>query len=311
MTASQARYINPMKTKYLILFGIFLGLFSHAKVETAEIQVTFKVVDDLGNPVKGAAVGIATFQRWLPGEGFGQDVYENTDAITDTNGVATVKGTSQEPTIKYGIKTKDGFYYTRGGEYTFKSRSDGKWQPWNPLIPLVFKPILDPIPMYASEVGGGISGERIPVAGKPVGFDLAVGDWVTPYGKGETSDFIFQLDNTITKKITNSTTSYTGLTRTWTEECYDSRLTLRFSNPGDGIQFVNADHNSNLPLPRFAPIGGYQPMLSKREWAEVATNQTNGPFIRSHSDYDKKRRLFFPRADRDGCQWQCHQRTVW
>ena len=35
-------------------------------------------------------------------------------------------------------------------------RLDGRWLPWNPVITLILKPILNPIPMYARKVGGSM-----------------------------------------------------------------------------------------------------------------------------------------------------------
>ena len=33
---------------------------------------------------------------------------------------------------------------------------------------------------------------KIPVIGKAIGFDLIEGDWIQPYGKGKSADFLFQ-----------------------------------------------------------------------------------------------------------------------
>ncbi len=145
--------------------------------------------------------------------------------------------------------------------------------------------------MYVRKVGGSMKGEKIPGTGKPVGFDLTIGDWVPPYGKGETPDFIFQFDSTIT--ITNSTVTYIDGKGPLIWNLYDNRLMFRFPNTSDGIQFAIADHSSGLPLPRLAPTEGYQPTLSKREWLEVVTNHTFRPFVQSHSDYDKYANYFF------------------
>ena len=130
------------------------------------------------------------------------------------------------------------------------------------------------VPVYAQK----ILNKAIPEQGKPVGYDLMVGDWVAPYGKGETPDFVLQLDT----KITNY-------------------LTLRFSNDGDGIQFVAAV-GGGLPLPRLAPADGYEPELIKWDWTEQGSN--NGrPFVKGYSNYRADANYFFrvrTRKDSDG-----------
>ena len=35
---------------------------------------------------------------------------------------------------------------------------------------------------------------KIPVTNTPCGYDLMVGDWVVPYGKGKIGDFVFNIN---------------------------------------------------------------------------------------------------------------------
>jgi hypothetical protein len=140
-------------------------------------------------------------------------------------------------------------YYSTVGNYQFTNAIDGKWQPWNPIIDMVVKPILNPIPMYARAVGAIPNILKLPQQNTSIGFDLEAADFVIPYGKGTVPDFIF----TLTTKV--PFVSY--------GQPFDISLNLSFSNKGDGIQSVIAPlrQGCDFRLPRYAPESGYQPTL--------------------------------------------------
>src|SRR5271165_5221839 len=102
-----------MKIKYLLTLGCLL--FSMTACRSQEVQLTIKVTDDFGKPVQGATVGIATYDKWKPGEGFGEDIWKNTKAKTDTNGMATLNGSSPRADIAYGVDSMPGYYSSEGG----------------------------------------------------------------------------------------------------------------------------------------------------------------------------------------------------
>ena len=203
-----------------------------------EGKITLKVIDEDGNPIENANIGIG-FER-------------NTGSGTEKepkNGKSDKQGnfTGAARTINYAsyIVDKDG-YYQSYGEYRFKNHESGKWQPWNPEIKVVMRKIEKPVPMYAKDLKMEHPEILIPAVGKDIGFDLVECDWVAPYGKGKHSDFIFKLVKTITD-INN----------------YDSKLTITFPNKFDGIQIVkdNRKGGSIFKLPRYASEEGYQNKL--------------------------------------------------
>ncbi|HEY5747868.1 MAG TPA: hypothetical protein VIU12_17465, partial [Chryseolinea sp.] len=159
-------------------------------------------------------------------------------------------------------------YKTVTDYYTFNKKNGGRWEPWNPTVEMVLKPIVNPIPMYARRVDT----IDIPTVGQPVGFDLIVSDWVNPYGKGKTSDFIFLLDK-----------DYTSINLP-----FQVTLTIRFANEDDGIQSVIAPINvgSELRLPRYAPEEGYQPVL-------VKSSSRKAPNAPIQQDYRDDQNYFF------------------
>jgi hypothetical protein len=73
--------------------------------------------------------------------------------------------------------------FTGVKEHRFTDTKLGKWQPWNPTIEIVLKPILNPIPMYRTTVTN-----HIPRPSHKFGFDLLVEDWIAPQGRGQVAD---------------------------------------------------------------------------------------------------------------------------
>lgn len=204
-----------------------------------EAKITIKVIDELGTPVESARVGIG-FEKntgWgieeIPVVGF-----------TAENGLFS-GGANSNNYIGFNV-TKAG-YYKGTGNYTFKEKKSGRWEPWNPEVRIVLRKIENPVPMFARNMrrSGSI---KISIIGKEVGFDLIEYDWVEPFGKGKHKDFIFKLDTTVKS-----------------QDEYEGTLTLTFPNKFDGILLVKEDrkYGSSLKLPRHAPENGYQKKLKK------------------------------------------------
>jgi hypothetical protein len=248
------------KTFLLLLSLMLLPLLAAA--EGASMQVTFRVTDDNGKPIHGAAVGLSAFSHWQPGSAFGQDVYKGPTGQTDTNGVVVLKSSSLRGEVSYRIKDLPGYYADWGNDYAFKEVKDGKWQPWNPTVELVLKPVVKPVPMYSKRV----SGLSIPEAAKPIGYDLSVGDWVAPYGRGTRSDFNFKFE--LKQPFTSPV------------EPFDAVLIVMFSNEDDGIQgfTFSPDRGSTFRSPRHAPESAYKSELFLRKYREegkpIVSNRT-------------------------------------
>jgi hypothetical protein len=111
--------------------------------------MTFHVADEFGKPLEGATVALSVFVRHEEGEGFGEDVHATTTAATDSHGIATLEGSTPYSVVGFGVRPLPGFYILDAREYSFKSAQNGRWQPWNPSVELILRPILNPVPMYA------------------------------------------------------------------------------------------------------------------------------------------------------------------
>ena len=176
---------------------------------------------------------------------------------TNSDGMATLSGSSTR-FIEYGAG-KEGYYPTSYEKsYTEFTGITGfrRWQPWNETITLVLHKNKVPTALHIGNHQGERGGAplKLPGKDKSYGYDLIVGDWVAPYGKGVQSDFIFNVvDNHGDRKKVGRE--------------YDYTLYLTFSNEGDGIQRYDAHPiwGSRLRLPHNAPLDGYSSSLVQRK----------------------------------------------
>lgn len=254
-----------MKIQTLTLLAVLAVAFQARAEEAPDAQMTFKVIDDTGKPLSGVEVGMATFIRHKPGPNFGSDVSDGPRAKTDEKGVVTLAYPSMTGEFGYGISQTPGCYYDQGGRYRFTTNKGGKWLPWNPMVEIVLKRILNPVAGYLKRVNLGM-----PAFGTPVGYDLMVGDWVAPNGKGSISDFVM-----------TAVRDHRG------ELDFDYQLTISFSNKGDGIQPFQAPYykGSLFKSPRFAPEDAYL-----TEWVQVRKRRPGQP---EETNYDVQNNYFF------------------
>ena len=217
-----------------------------------EAKVTLVVRDEDGQPVEGAKAHIGF--EVISSRSFESKV-EGKAGLTDATGSFTASSATRGY-VFYGTE-KAGYYDSKGPMYQFKRAELGRWEPYNVGFVLTLKKIVNPVPMYAKQINLGM-----PALDVPVGFDLAVGDWTAPYGKGSATDLIF-----------------TGTMDKRGEDEYDYKLTVSFPHPKDGIQLFEAPYNygSSLKSAREAPADGYLPQLvlttSKRRGSPKITNK--------------------------------------
>jgi hypothetical protein len=227
--------------KTCIPLYIFLGILSSAaaekKAQLPDAKVAVCVVGEDYNPIEGAKVRLG-FQDKTSWE---QKLVEGK---TDLQGLFTGEGAS-DSVVGSDIK-KEGYYDGSAPILHFRDAKDGRWQPWNATYTNVLRKIEKPIPMYVRS----FRELTIPEIQKPCGFDLEVGDWVAPYGKGKVADFIMTLQREYENR-----------------DKFNVSVAINFSNPLDGIQEVKLPeewHYSEFKWPRLAPETGYQSKVSAR-----------------------------------------------
>lgn len=228
----------------------FLFSVNTAAAPTAE--VTVHVIDEQGAPIEHAKVQYGFRDR------------KGSFEYTDKNGIAHPSGSTNYYHISGDIK-KEGYYTSLWGmdfvgpKGKYKNNISGvngfrKWEPHNPTIEVVMKKFINPIPLFVGKAAWpyrkyASTPAIIPVADTWVGYDLLERDWVAPYGKGVTPDFLFNLHRgDVEFDLYNWPTSY------------NASLDITFPNDGDGIQefYREVDRGSDLISDHRAPIEGYK-----------------------------------------------------
>jgi hypothetical protein len=190
-------------------------------------SVKLRVSDDAGSPVTNAAVDGCFLDISQSG------ARTSFQGVTDTNGIFLAKGDTVLGV--YARFARDGFYPStvkKTIEYT--RRADGKGYEridrWNREIPILFKPIRNPIPMYAKAVEyvqmRKNSKDRIGpyTLSSLVAYDLLKGEMLPPDGRGTVPDMEFKW------KMAIGATNRIGRALE-----YDTLCEIRMPNAVDGI----------------------------------------------------------------------------
>ncbi len=227
-----------MKAAIPLFFAVLMTVTIGCIPGGPQVQVTVQAIDDAGKAVAGASVAVLGSRRESEGK-------------TDQEGCFTATLRTTKGGVDIVIE-KQGYYSISRHIFDFVGEVDGRWQPWNPKLTFLLTKKRNPVSLQQKYVHG----VDIPVTGQPAGYDLFVGDWVAPAGKGLVSDFIMLAQTTITNG--NATTN---------------RLTLTFSNPSDGLIRTNIHWRNDytLRLPPLAPEAGYS-----NKW-ELYLNELKDP----------------------------------
>lgn len=229
------------------------------------IKVTFRVIDESGNPVNGADmdVGIDSLLH--------SDGYDNYRGKTNGDGLFTVESRGRGCTKV--LVSKEGFYPSRpevswdgelnpGGPEMLKN---GGFRPENPTVNVILKKIGNPIPMMVRFGLGNTDHIRYaPKLDEEIGYDLVAGDWVNPHGKGEVGDIQVMFKSDFKNP-----------------ENYSTKAIFRFSNPDDGAIPIASliGSESLLKYPRSAPANGYEikSIMLTNQFGGLAQPKQNSP----------------------------------
>jgi hypothetical protein len=232
------------------------------------ITVDAFVHDPNGIPIPNAEVtGYFMFYK-----GIVDDTRMST-AVTDKEGKARIKGEAQ---FDYDLAAKaDGFYGTSMPNRSISTETGLKKYALGPqVVSIELRPKIapiSPIGYYASEI-------PLPATTEKIGYDLLVGDWVVPFGRGVSSDFLWKFEREFTD-----------------DKNWKMALTLSFSRADDGIQYykINPIDGSEFKYPYEAPIEGYIPKLY---WFDT---KANGKFSTTFNNESMHQYLFRVRTERD------------
>lgn len=234
--------------KFRLLLICLLSSTSCGGIERS-FRVSFRVVNDEGQPVAEAKVG-ASWENAHATKN--SERIKSVEYVSDQDGRIALEGKAFTSGVSYGAN-KEGHYAAWGLRYSFTNTHLLRWQPWNPTIEVLLKRIKNPVPMYAKRVE-----VKIPEFNQPIGYDLVQGDLVAPFGKGQISDLIFEAD----RKVVS-------------DQEYDGTLTLSFSNEGDGLvaHEIERPDPPGLRMPYTAPDDGY---VSNKTWQESRHTSAKG-----------------------------------
>ncbi|MBF0118180.1 MAG: hypothetical protein HQK79_05040 [Desulfobacterales bacterium] len=245
---------------FISLFFAIFGIQIDVSYAYISIKIIIKVIDETGTPISNADARVS----------FIQDEQVLIKGKTDSKGIFIAEGRG----INVGgvDVNKEGFYDS-GSPYQFNKQSTNIYVK---EITLTLKKKINPIPMYATDIGY----LKIPEFGKPIGFDLEKRDWVAPYGNGIISDFIFIADRHY-KDVRNA----------------DMSIVLSFSNPKDGIlkYSVSSENQSDFIWPFEAPSEGYVDKINKWESIYISKGEEH----KTNMDLEKSNYIFRVRTQID------------
>jgi hypothetical protein len=246
----------------MLICGILLVLtsplaFGQAHPGIYSWSITLKVADELGQPVDAAKVQVGYMQN------------KQMDGLTDSNGVFIATRADKSFALGFLI-TKEGYYSDylhyelfTPGQFDEKKVNANR----NATLPMILRRVGQPVSMYAKREETSLQQED-----KPMGFDLSVGDWITPFGKGFHTDIFFAIH----RKIIDS-------------RQYDCILSVSFPNKGDGITVAPPEviTDSEFKTSRTAMENGYQPELDLRYNNTNQPESVFGYFIRVRTELDR------------------------
>jgi hypothetical protein len=236
-----------MKHYYCLSVILLMAGCASAQTTTVtyEWKATIRAVDETGNPISEANADIGYYANSKPANALG---------ITDTNGMFVASHAVPESLAEVSLQAGKPGYYTSWVKRLLGPKYDPSQ--WIFTQTLILKQVGHPIAMYAKWIR-----KNPPVLNPPIGFDLMVGDWVGPNGKGINTDIIFQ-----------------GVDYRKSGADYEHTIKVSFPKSGDGIQsytIPNSEAVSGLRSPHEAPLEGYQPELTKQRSAHPSQPAKN------------------------------------
>jgi hypothetical protein len=283
--ATKALQVNPGIREFaLTAYANELDI-SRVELTGKQWTATLKAVDENNRPISGEEASIGYHVQNVDVAGEIESAYQEIKGITDSNGIFVASHKGSFPTEYHAGNIG---YYPSIGTREGAELDDNDPAKWHPTVTLVLKKKIHPIPMYVNRVD--FAHGRRPGIDRPIGFDLTVGDWVAPYGKGKKAYMFF------TWHLDYDTNSVT-----YGRHGGEETMTISFPNPSDGIQefdFPLRPNNrlsegsewSELHSPQLAPIDGYQPDL-------VKLSRWNYHHLPNEFDYDYLHKNYFVRVN--------------
>ncbi len=265
-----------MKNIYLLFLSV-LCFKALAQFENPKVNLEAHIISETGQVLSNTSV-TAWFRKLKttnPWDGQDNLVVKG---VTDEKGVFAI--TNQTIGLCGFNVEKVGYYLGRAEFRMNQHQGNDRWMPWPKITELKLRKWESPIPMYAKKFDDVV----LPESNHPVGYDLVLGDWVPPNGKGLIKDLVFTFHREFRGRFD-----------------FNWELTVEFSGAGNGWQAISPveeNPQSKLRYPRIAPDDGYgqsQMHLAcsravKKMWETNSTLATNY-FFRVRTQYGEDQQI--------------------
>lgn len=165
---------------FVILAMLYVGCYS------AEISVS--TLDDSGAPVEGAEVTLLYYGARCPGEGWGHGKAQKVVVQSDASGLAKISA----PSIGMISVKKSGFYPSKIELDEAVAVFQASQEAGNHIEGIRLRRVVSPLPMYVRRV------VNVAIPSLEASYDLKIGDWAAPLGKGESRDLTMRVSRTVT-----------------------------------------------------------------------------------------------------------------
>lgn len=194
---------------------VFVKIISMASCQDLK-KVEVAVTDEAGIPIKDVSTTI-TFLGTEKG-GVNRE-----KGVTNSNGLFKAEGVAELRMSAYA--EKEGYYTSRSGRLSRKENHE---------VTFTLREKKKPIALYVKKLQIGA-----PVYNEDFGYDMLIGDWVAPYGKGKVNDFIFKASREKKDALFSS---------------FEYDLSVSFSGVKDGFVTVAKDVYSDFKSPYNAEV---------------------------------------------------------
>ena len=234
--------------------------------------------------MKVKAVFVDHFLRWE-----NATVDHEIDGRTGIDGRYVATGNTNCGKAGFCFRDNDGFYDTRFVWVPFDANNGNPihllqwWNPDNQVVTVRLQRVEHPMPLWVKNVAPKVSPGTFDGTNAVLRYDLVLGDWLPPEGKGEHADLEIRAKLTIDEVLRAGRTRKKVFFEFWNE--------VDFVGEGNGCLEKMAEPTAGIKL-RVAPDVGYTGKIVKRFGVR---RKIVGPNINQdgYSDSDPNRCYYF------------------
>jgi hypothetical protein len=195
-------------------------------------ELSLRVMDNAGGLISGAEVTAYYYEERGVGQGWGIGKTLRIRTTSGEEGIARLNVPDSTDSVSV---SKVGFYSSSLDDLETATLLRAAIVDPNHAETIVLRRVLNPVAMYVRHVG------FTPIPGADSAFDLMVGDWVAPQGRGEEGDLTIRVDRVVR-----------GLND------FNYKVVLVFSGGALAMKRTDLDRRSAFKFPYHAPTGGYE-----------------------------------------------------